>query len=471
MNNAKKNLLNGTAVYMIGNVLVMLLQLIMLKYITGNVHPEGYGYYNLIVTIDNLITPIITLQISDAVFRYMIRGGEKEKKSALSNGVLIILCGIVLIAFGTIIINNCFYKVESLPLVVLYVISTNVFALYQKMARSMGKNVSYVKSNLIKAFLYLLLQFFFIYTFHMEVESLFLAMILSTFISLILLEIDIKCRMLVRIKFLDFKLLRDMLKFSVPLIPNTILWWLSGSINTFVISGVIGLHANGVYTVSGKFASIISTIASVFNMSWQESAIREYGNEGSKKFYSEAFKILYNGVTSCIIGCLPLMYLLMPKMIDQSYKEALIYAPVLVVSAGVSALYGFFGQMYAATGKTKGAFTTTIFGVLANMAVLFSLIKLLGLWAACIGVLLSSISILAIRYSEFRKEMDLRISNGMIILLLLMCVMVAIYYCGGKIINFISVFVAVAIGITANFDIIKEIVSMIKSKMIRRLKK
>ena len=76
---------------MIGNVAVALLQLIMLRFITGNVNTDGYGYYDTIVKIDNLITPVLTLQISDAVFRNVIRGDEKEKRLSVTNGTTIIV--------------------------------------------------------------------------------------------------------------------------------------------------------------------------------------------------------------------------------------------------------------------------------------------------------------------------------------------------------------------------------------------
>ena len=72
MDNAKKQLLSGTTVYFIGNTLAQIVSLVLMRFVTGEISPEEYGYYNLIVTVGNLLTPILTLQMSDALFRFFI---------------------------------------------------------------------------------------------------------------------------------------------------------------------------------------------------------------------------------------------------------------------------------------------------------------------------------------------------------------------------------------------------------------
>lgn len=465
MNKAKQNLLNGTIIYFIGNVLVTLLQLVMLRFITDNVTPDGYGYYNLIVTIDNLVTPIITLQISDAVFKWMIKGNLKEQRKAFTMGVCIIFTGIVVTAFGTIFISSFIYEVELLPLVIVYIVSTNIFTFYQKIVRALGANISYVKSNLMKAFIYLLFQTVFIYVFHLAVESLFLATIISTFICILYLELKVKCRKYFGLNLFDKLYLKKMLIFSLPLVPNTILWWLSGSINSFVISGVIGLKGYGIYTVSGKFSSIISTISSVFNLAWQESAIREYGNNESKTFYKDTFEMFFYGVLSCMIGCMPAMYLIMPYLIDVSYNAALLYAPILVLSAGASSIYGFLGQMYSATGKTGGAFTTTIFGVIINIIILVVFIKPLGLWAPCFGLLFSSLAIAFVRFRCFKKVMGISINLKMIGLLAVLFLNVLCYYWGNVVVNVVVLAGAALLAVIVNKGLLKDFLYIISEKV------
>ncbi|MCC8112033.1 MAG: oligosaccharide flippase family protein [Ruminococcus sp.] len=462
MDKAKRGLINGTVIYFIGNVLVALVQLLILRFITGNIDTSSYGYYNLIVTIDNLVTPIITLQISDAVFRYMIKEDESGKKTVFTDGCTVILIGIGLTTLFISVYSAFIYKIEFTALVILYIVSTNIFAFYQKMARALGENIEYVKSNLIKTALYLILQMVFIYQLDIEGESLFLANTIAIFACIFYLEFKLKCRRFFSLSFFDKKYLKKMITFSLPLIPNTILWWLGNSVNSMVVSGVLGLDANGIYSAAGRFGSVVSMFASVFNLAWQESAIREYGSTGSKAFYSDAFKMFYRFIFSGVALCMPVMYFAMPLLLDQSYHEAILYAPILVLSAGVAAFYGFFGQMYAATEKTKGAFTTTIYGVVANLAILVLTINSIGLWSPCIALLGSGTAISIARVIQFRNDIDIKFEPGMIVLFIEIVVGIVVYYLGNSVLNVISAVVILCLAIFLNRELLIDLISEVK---------
>ena len=92
-----RDLLNGTLIYFVGNVLTQIVSIILLRLITGEITTEDYGYFNLIVTVDNLITPMITLQISDAVFYFILRARTPEEKNRIySTGTSVIVIGIII---------------------------------------------------------------------------------------------------------------------------------------------------------------------------------------------------------------------------------------------------------------------------------------------------------------------------------------------------------------------------------------
>ena len=469
MDNAKKGLLNGTFVYFIGNATVSIIQLFMLRFITGNINPDGVGYYNTIVSVDNLITPVLTLQISDAVFRYVIKGDLNERKKTVTNGTIIVLLGIIVTVIGVFGVN---YVVRDIPhclLVILYIISTNVFALYQKLARAVGANICYIKTNLLKAVLYLLLQVVCIFFLHMKEESLFIALIIATAVCLIYLELKIKAREFVSLKFFDKTHLKTMLNYSVPLIPNTMLWWLSSSVNALLIVAILGTDHNGIYTVAGKFSAVIAMVASVFNLAWQESAIKEYDTEGGKKFFREVYIMFYRMICSGIMVCIPLMYILLPFLIDSSYYEAIKYAPVLVIGAGFSAAYGFFGEMYSATGKTKGIAITTFFGVITNLTIVLLFIGRIGLWAPSIAVLFSGCIIMILRYRKFKTDMCLSITKDLLCLIILILLLLVFYYLKLTLMNYICLVICLCLAVWINRGLLSDMKTLILSRL--RIKK
>ena len=467
MNEEKKGLLKGTFIYMIGNVAVALLQLIMLRFITGNVNTDGYGYYDTIVKIDNLITPVLTLQISDAVFRNVIRGDEKEKRLSVTNGTTIIVSGIIITALGLFAANLLFYDLPHCCLVILYIISTNVFSFYQKLARAVGANLSYVKSNLLKAFLYLFLQIILISCFRMKEESLFIATTLSTVICLIYLEKNIKAIRFISPKEIDLTYMKSMLKYSIPLVPNTMLWWFSSSVNSLWIPAKIGFNANGIFSVASKFSSVIAIAASVFNLAWQESAIKEYGSERGKAFFHEVYIMFYRIICCAVMLCIPLMRIILPNMIDPSYYEAINYAPLLVIGAGLSSTYGFFGQMYSATGKTKGAAVTTVWGVITNLTIIFFLTKYMNLWAPTLATVCSAFTIMIMRYFQFKNDMQLTITKDLVVLLFLIILSLPVYYYGNIIICLIYIVIGIIVSFYVNKKFLADMLNIVSERMKR----
>ena len=62
---------------------------------------------------------------------------------------------------------------------------------------------------------------------------------------------------------------REMLQYSVPLIPNGVMWWLVNALNRPIMETYVGLHGIGLFAVANKFPGIIAMIFTIFVSSWQ----------------------------------------------------------------------------------------------------------------------------------------------------------------------------------------------------------
>jgi len=461
MNKAKKDLLGGTITYFIGNVLTSLLQLLLLRFVTGKLLPEDYGYYNLIITIDQLVTPVITLQISDAVFRFFFDDTEEARHSVYTNAIIVLLVGFFVMLAAAFIFHVYIQPINHFAYVIAYMISTNVYQVYQKVTRAMGHSVDFVKCGLLKSVLYIILQLICLYVFNLKVESLFISFILSTIISLLVLESKIRQRAYFRISAFNKKLLKKMIAFSLPLAPNTIFWWLNSSVNSMIMTMRLGLDATGIYSVAGKFANVLNLATSVFGMAWQEASIKAVNDEGRTAFYNDIFNLLIKALFSLLIIGIPLVGLVMPYMIDSKYYEALLYAPILLIATGFSAISGFFGQMYSALKKTTGAMNTTIYGMVFNLLFVFTTIKHLNILAPVLSVLFTNIIMAFVRYMYFRKEMELSPSYKLLFYFLMSGISLILYYLCSPIANAIYVVILFPILILANKTVLQKILKII----------
>ena len=50
----------------------------------------------------------------------------------------------------------------------------------------------------------------------------------------------------------DQRVLKKMLLYSVPLMPNAIFWWVGTSVNRFFITSMLGIGASGLFAAASK---------------------------------------------------------------------------------------------------------------------------------------------------------------------------------------------------------------------------
>lgn len=467
MDKSTNKLLNGTIIYFIGNAIANILSLVLLRFITGNISTEDYGIYNLVVTITNLVTPLITLQIADALFKFFLRAeNEVQRKSVFTISLIVTIAGIVVTFAGVFVIDALFLDIPHPALVALYMVLSNLYLFYQRITRSLGKNKIYVWCNLLKTALFLILQIVFIYAFNLKLEALFLAFIISTLIFVVLSELFIKSYKLISFKTVDSKTVKDMLKFSVPLIPNAAFWWLTSSINALIVSMSLGLDVNGIYSVSNKFSSILALVTNVFIMSWQESAISEYGSDNFKGFFTKTFNMYGVLIGSALATLIPFIKLIFPLVVDPSYGEASNYAPMLLVATGFSTVSGFFAQIFSAQGKTYKNLVTTMAGTFLNIFTVFLLIGKFGLWAAVLGTFVADAGILMVRFLMVRKELVRGIAFvKMGVLILMLCASVAIYFYGNTIWALVWFIITAAVSVVFNRGLLNDILKIILEKL------
>lgn len=81
-------------------------------------------------------------------------------------------------------------------------------------------------------------------------------------------------------------LIKNMLVYALPLVPNTLFWWLGTSINRFFITGMLGIGASGLYAAASKIPNLLNLAYSIFQQAWQLSTFQEYRKSDIGKFFS-----------------------------------------------------------------------------------------------------------------------------------------------------------------------------------------
>ena len=382
---ATKRLVTGTIVYMVGNLMSKVLQMLILPIITVALKTSEYGYYDLIVTTINLVTPVFTFQMIEGMFRFMYDGTDDDKKSTVSTVTAFLIGGGVALAIiiftGSLISDSLQYP----ALIYLNYISSIIFTYMQKLARCQQKNKQFAISGVLNTIVMLAMQALTLLMLNMGVDGMLFANFISYIISSLYLMAFLDIRHWIGIKYINKSVFFKLIKYSAPLIPNSICWWIVSSSDRYVITYFLGTAANGIYSIAGKFSQMITFATSVFQLAWQESAILEENSENRDKFYSDTFNTYMKLLLGGYLVILPFIKMIMPVLVSREYQIGYLYNPILLIGAILSAFSQFYGSAYLVFKKTSGALSTTVIAAIINILIGIGLTPLLGLYAPALG--------------------------------------------------------------------------------------
>ena len=294
-------------------------------------------------------------------------------------------------------------------------------------------------------------------------------MLIATAISNLLCAIYVfvkkKIYKYIDIKQNDKKLLKDIVKYSVPLIPNMISWWIVSASDRTIISAVIGVAQNGIYSAANKFSGIFSTLYSVFNLTWTESASININSEDRDEFFSKIFDFIVRFFGSLCLGTIAVMPFVFGILVNEKFAESYYQIPILILGSVFNILVSFLGSVYVAKKLTKEIAKTSIIAAIINIVVNVALINQIGLYAASISTVIAYFAMFVYRWVDVKKYVSIK-TNKTLIAVLSVSFLVAIitYYLKMKIISIVVLLAVIIIAIYINKDSAKYLTEIVKKR-------
>lgn len=432
-----KELIKNTIIILLGKFCTQFLSFFLLPLYTSILSANEYGIYDLIVTYVALFVPVISLQMEMAIFRELIdvRGNCKKTSKIISSGIFSVVLQFIICLIGYYLIS-IFINIPYKNYIILNILAVMVSSVFMQIARGLGKNVEYSISSVIAGVSTILLNILFLVVLKFNVEGMIISAILSNVFAAI--YIFISCKLYKKIKYssVSKQTIHKLLKYSLPLVPNGLIWWIINVSDRTIISIFLGTGANGIYAVSNKFSSILMQIFNIFNLSWTESASLHINDEDKNEFFSGVFnKTLKYSLVVCllIIVALPFLFNI---LISQSYSEAYIYIPILLVGMIFNIIVSFLGSIYVAKKLTKEVAKTSFGAGVLNILINVFLVKYIGIFAAAISTVLAFLIMSIFRIIDVQKYVKLKINFKEIkIVLLLFLISLLLYYFNNTLIS------------------------------------
>lgn len=462
MNVKNKELIKNSVILIVGKFCTQFITFLLLPLYTLKLSTSEYGIVDLITTYVALLVPVITLQLEMAIFRFLIDSRndlEKKKEYVTNSYIFLTLLTIIFSVLYYIVFQfiNYEYSIE-IYFMILVTIYSNILL---QTSRGMGENISYSIACIISGISTLILNLVFLLGLDLGIRSVLISVIISNLMCALFLSIKLKLFRYIQLDKLNKKTCADLVKYSFPLVPNGLIWWIINTSDRTIITFLLGSAENGLYSVSNKFSNIINSLYSIFNMSWTESISLHIDENDT--FISDTFNRILVFIFSIVILLINSMFIIFPILISENYIEAYDYIPILIVSSIFSMLSANLSAVYIAKKRTKEIAKTTILSGVLNVIINLMFIKRIKLYAAAISTLISFFIVFLIRYNGTKKMIYFKLdTKAFFIFSIIIIISMYIYNINNIILNIIMLMISIVIVVYYNKDIMKKILSKLK---------
>ncbi|MGN0638020.1 MAG: lipopolysaccharide biosynthesis protein [Huintestinicola sp.] len=469
--NKYKKLMGNTLIFGIGSFGAKFLGFFMTMLYTRCMTEAEYSTADLLYNTVNVLVPLVTFSMADAVIRFgMDKDYDPRRVFTCAN--LSVLLGMTIFMLFTPLIgrNETIGSYTFLLYIYCY------FSCFRQMASQFVRARGYVKLFAADGILTVLVQvisnLILIWGLKLGVTGYVISFVVSDVSSLLFLTAIAGLHKYVDAFYIDKKVMGEMLRFSAPLIPTYLLWWVTSASDRWFVINMVGDTENGIYSIAYKLPTLLMLVTTMFYQAWQMSSIEERNSRGLGKFYETVFgaysSLLYIAAAGLIMLCKPLTLILTGTAEGSRFQEAQIFTPVLIIAMVFQCFCQFLSSVYTTKKRSVNSCATAFVAAAVNIILNFLLIPQYGVWGAAIATASSYFACFAVRLFDARKFIFFRVDYFRFlvntVIIVFMCVITAkqpSVYWVGLILGFV-------VCLVYNFDAIIKTLRKILSRGSRR---
>ncbi|MDD2971662.1 MAG: polysaccharide biosynthesis C-terminal domain-containing protein [Lachnospiraceae bacterium] len=450
-----------TFIITLGKISTQFITFLLLPLYTTLLSTEEYGTVDLIMTLVQLLIPIISLMMDQGAFRYLLNcSSEEDKKKTISSAFFILVFLSIFTVISTLFICNT-YKIW-----VVFILLATVFSnLFLQIARGLNRTIDYALGSFFCSAVTIVLNVLCIAFLRMGTIGILAATFAGNLICCLFIFFRLRIIQYISFKHIDKGLVLEELKYSVPLVPNQLSVWVMNSSDRVIITIILGSAANGILAVSHKFPAIYMTFFNIFLLAWHETAAVHYFDEDRDKFFSDMLEKVISIFSTLCLGIIVVLPLVFGWFVNPSYHDAYYNIPIYLIASLLNVVVGLLGVVYVATKNTGEIAKTTIVSAIINIIVNVALIRLIGLYAASISTFVGYLITMIYRIHDTKKYLNIKYNFTQYCkIVVALAVTTVIYYLENKVISIISVPIFIIIAVWTNRNTLKVIVAYAKKK-------
>ncbi len=402
--NKYKKLAQNTAIFAIGTFSSKILSFIMVFFYSRAMHTSEFGMLDIIINTASLLLPIAMLGITNSIIRFGL-DNDFKKSDVFTTGVVAVGIGFgILLLFCPLIMRIPDLK-QYVVILYAHIFMSAMRHICSFFVRAKGQLRLFAVDGVLSTFLTCLFTIIFLIPLKMGIVGYMLAIILADLCSVIFLFWGAHLYEFLDFKTLNTSLTRKMIRFSLPLMPTSLLWWVVNVSDRYFVKYMIDDAANGLYAAAYKVPTVLTLVSAIFLDAWQLSAVSENKSQLRNKFYSNVFKSFEGGVF--VVGSVLILFakFITYILLAPSYYASWQYIPVLILSTVFSCFVVFLGNIYLAQSRNVATLVTTVAGAVINIILNYFLIRAYGTQGAAIATCISYFTVFIAR------AVDIKIQN------------------------------------------------------------
>jgi len=383
-------------IYGIGGGLSKVIPFIMLPILTRLYPDSGFIGINEMFTVGlTFVASVTGFGLYDAMFRFLFEDTSKEKQTIICSTCLKFELFVDTIALLAIILMRKWISVllferddlQSLVVILAFcVVATNVYSILSAPIRMQNKRKTYLAINIVSSIITYGITLLFVLH-----EDYYIAQPLGTVASLIvaLTICFLICKQWFNINKADKEILKNLLVFSLPLVPNVILFWVFNSVDRLMIKSMMDVQAVGIYSVGGKIGHISNLIYTAFAGGWQYFVFSTMKDGDQKELTRRLYEYLsaVTYLSTIMITCISIpMFKILFK---EEYWGGAYVVPYLFMAPLMLMQYQVITDQFLVIKKTLFSLIISVIGVALNVGMNWIGITFFGYEAAAVATLIS----------------------------------------------------------------------------------
>lgn len=400
-----KKLITNTLLFALSSFGSKILVYLMMPLYTGILSPDEYGIITNIQDTSQLLLPLTCIGIANAIIRFGL-DTACDKKAVFTGGFAALGIGTALVLALSPLLNAEPALHGYLWLVYLYVTVSCARNLCSQFVRARQMTRLYALDGVLNTAL--LVSFYVIYLVpcKLGIVGYILATITADALSAVFLIVTAKLPQFFDVHSFDKKLFAAMVKYSIPLIPASMCWWITNASDKKFVLYMLGAEAAGLYAFAYKIPNLLMLVSTLFTEAWQLSAVADAGDgEERSRFFSRVFGGYQSILTVGAAGII-LFSRVFVTILDGSggnYYGAWRFIPILVIATVYSCYTGYMSTVYMVAKKTSLNLYTTMAGAALNLVLNALLIPRFGVNGATAATFLSYLLIFVLRAVTGRR--------------------------------------------------------------------